>query len=300
MFKHEESSLQDSHFGVIVGGWNNLLDTDAWGSVIGGGDTNTVHSPLSVIGGGWNNKIFDRWAYDGVIVGGHNNQMHNGVDAFIGGGRFNRSFAGWTALAGGDSNTITGGGDHAAIPGGIGLIAQSYAQFVAGRFNVPQGTSTPGSINPTDVLVGFGNGIAGSPSNAVTISNDGLLSVYGTAGVTTKIGTLSANNSTVAWGNVVGGIMVAGIGCTVGPAGPVGVYTITLHVNEQDGITPHTFTANKAALVATPSLTLAGGPAMVTVGALVVPGNTFTLKTFDWATGLPVAGIDFQFHVVTQ
>ena len=74
-------------------------------------------------------------------------------------------------------------GNFATIPGGEGLKTQSYAQFVAGRYNQPQGSSPGYAINPDDFLAIFGNGTAPDSahlSNAWTLSNSGYSTVYQT------------------------------------------------------------------------------------------------------------------------
>ena len=99
------------NYSFIGAGHENLIHADY--SVIGGGDTNTLFSSTySVIGGGDTNTILT--APQSVIGGGERNLIKQpdtlaiNVDhSFIGGGRANQIYSGFSTIAGGDSNLIS-------------------------------------------------------------------------------------------------------------------------------------------------------------------------------------------------
>jgi hypothetical protein len=201
---------------VLGGGGQNHMDNTCYLSVISGGWGNTIAANMTgeyvspmygideivffdsgsdVIAGGANNIILGSQA---TIGGGLDNLIFlNGINSTVSGGQFNWNFSpassiggGFTnhidsngvgsTIAGGEGNTIAPGVEDATIPGGVGLIAQSLSQFVAGRFNKPQGSSTASTINGDDFLAIFGNGTTFTQSNAVTFSNNGHSTVYQT------------------------------------------------------------------------------------------------------------------------
>ena len=81
---------------------------------------------------------------------------------------------------------ITGAGNHADIPGGDSLVAQSFAQTVVGFHNKPEGAFVQGSksdfthnhTHADDPLVIVGNGTIATQSNAFEVSYDGHSVVY--------------------------------------------------------------------------------------------------------------------------
>ena len=211
---------------VITGGSSNTIPYNAWYSFIGGGTSNTASSLYTTITGGWQNNI-----------------LTNAEGASINGGYFNLIDAGGPAsIGGGEQNTIHYLGAYAAIPGGLGLTAQSFAQFVAGRYNQPQGSSPGYAINPDDFLAIFGNGTAPDSahlSNAWTLSNSGHSTVYHTLGPASDtsislpmVGTTYTENTIVAEADVpsFGGIapsMSIGVD-SVGHVINSGVYVVFL------------------------------------------------------------------------
>jgi len=131
---------QNPSLGVIAGGWQNLLDTLAWGSTIAGGDSNIVHAEISTIGGGRYNVIDDSWVRDATIAGGQSNQFWHASGGFIGGGVGNYAGYNYTTLVGGDTNTsyasvgFLGGGAHNLLD-----WASDTSVLVGGAFNYLNG-----------------------------------------------------------------------------------------------------------------------------------------------------------------
>jgi hypothetical protein len=214
-----ELNTVSSFTGTIGGGDSNTIS--AIGGFIGGGYANTVKGGNGSIAGGQLNTV---GANFGSIGGGDSNIV-SGASGRIGGGQFNVASALMSTVGGGDSNhaqttrsTIGGGlnnfiksnGTLAAIPGGDHLIAQSYAQFVTGAYNIAQGISSPGSIVGDDFLAIFGNGTnASNRSDAFEISYDGHAIVHDNNGSlsnapfrTPFYGATYQDNTIVAWGDI--------------------------------------------------------------------------------------------------
>ncbi len=183
---------------------------------------------------------------------------------------------------------------------------------MAGRFNIPQGTSNATVINPDDFLVIYGNGTTFTKSNAWTLSNSGYSSAYdsiGTGGAnippvrisSTRMGATYGNNTIEAWGNVMGSkdstIADIGVANVHWFGAGTGSYRITLNVLNQDGST-HIFTAGHCAITASVSQGLSGVPGMISVQPVTAAG-TFLITVFD-KLGNPSDTIGFMFHVVVE
>ena len=121
------------------------------------------------------------------------------------------------------------------IPGGVGLIAQSYGQTVIGVANIPVGSSAPfnfkdllstgGTTNHgNDPIFIIGNGISTATTdrgNAFEVSNTGHSTVFDNLGHALNISTDPAirgarytDNTPIAWGRIDGatGNLVDGFG----------------------------------------------------------------------------------------
>jgi hypothetical protein len=313
------SVAANTNYAFIGGGRLNHIDTAAVYSALTGGDSNAIlpfatfdietgywySAPrYDFLGGGVNDTIFNAF---GTIGGGHNNLVY---------GRYG-------TIAGGDSNVIRfipanlfgEQAEYAAIPGGRGLVAQSYAQFVAGRYNITQGTSLRTFIHPDDALAIFGNGTDDAHrSNAISISNMGYLSVYGSrgTGVATvgppphpaRIGTTYADNTIEAWGNVAAAAITATSDLGIASISHValsGVYIITLSTQKQDG-SSFLFTAGSGAIVASLTPGPAGAaPGMISVSPITGTGS-FTVTTYSPGPPAPAVSDNygFMFHVIVR
>ena len=157
-------------YAVVVGGRENYAAGEAsfigsgkkdtvqgYAGVIGGGLSNLVgdsdYDSCSVVGGGKNNRVTNRYA---VITGGSDNEA-NGKNSFVGGGYNNIANAYYTTVCGGYQNQATvsygfvGGGvnnrnsgDRAAIVAGTnnyvsgwqGFVGAGEADTVLGRWGV--------------------------------------------------------------------------------------------------------------------------------------------------------------------
>jgi len=170
---------------------------------------------------------------------------------------------------------------------------------VAGSYNIPQGTSLQGAVNPDDFLAIFGNGTNSTPSNAVTISNSGYLSDAFDPGTTapTKVGTMYKTNTVEDWVNVPAGnaLFTASFGGLTAPPSVTGTYTFTLHNLNQDGTPITAYTANSCSIVATIIAAATGAPGLITVTPITALG-TFTVTT--WTAGAaPAPSPFFSFMV---
>jgi len=230
----------------IGGGGNNRI-TLKESNTITGGQFNRIDGKFSFIGGGGDastpglaNIITKDFA---SVVGGHSNKA-NADKSFIGGGDANNTQGQLSVIVGGSSNvaqgdnsTISGGssnntsalGKNACIPGGQGLIAQSFVQTVIGNFNIPLGSSLETDFNNQPMLLPrgndpifiIGNGKSVSKQNAYEVSNNGHSIVFDNLGGIATISTVPAisgarykDNTPVAWGRIDGttGNLVDGFG----------------------------------------------------------------------------------------
>jgi hypothetical protein len=150
---------------VIAGGSDNVLLPGATWSAIGGGFSNSIAqgSGLSVIAGGDMQSIGTN-SFASTIAGGNQNAIQDNTTlSFIGGGEFNMILNGapWSTIAGGTYQTIgdingfigggwtntigVGGGSYSAIVGGQGNSIQGYADHSTiggGQFNSIVGSAT--------------------------------------------------------------------------------------------------------------------------------------------------------------
>jgi Chaperone of endosialidase len=128
----------------IGGGINNVVMADD-GTVAGGSynriDYNNFspNSGEAFIGGGDSNVINTN-SYRAVIGGGLLNGVNNSYESFIGGGVVNTILNAFrSSISGGEQNTIQGGSDHSLIGGGLSNVINSNdynAAIVGGYLNV--------------------------------------------------------------------------------------------------------------------------------------------------------------------
>ena len=194
-------------------------------------------------------------------------------------------------------------GNFATIPGGEGLKTQSYAQFVAGRYNQPQGSSPGYAINPDDFLAIFGNGDRPrfqltSPTAWTLFQHPGHSTVYHTLApvdtATTSwptVGSTYTNNTIVAEADVpVGGIhsapsMSIGVDSVIESSPTSGVYTVFVHTKKPGTENPDTL--NHAVITVTivdnsPDLTHAGTCGYATCSEIGHPlPNEFIIRTYS-------------------
>ena len=109
----DNSALADSS--TVGGGGGNAVLADASGGTVGGGRSNTIASSarFGVIAGGDNNTI-DAGVISGAIGGGTRNAV-SGDNGFVGGGLRNTSTPTFSAIVGGESNTIATGASYSII-----------------------------------------------------------------------------------------------------------------------------------------------------------------------------------------
>ena len=106
-------------FGIVAGGGQNTIQSNAFFSMIGGGYHNTIqtNTTQSTIGGGFFNTI-QAGAFAANIGGGFENTIQAGDYSTIGGGYLNE---------------ILAGGYHSTIPGGSENEAGGSYSFAAGQ-----------------------------------------------------------------------------------------------------------------------------------------------------------------------
>ena len=127
----ENNSISQNSFGTIVGGMGNGLNQSDYSIICSGIGNFMTEANLGFIGGGRNNHI-GPGSTAAVIVGGENNDLVIDVaDSAIGGGYGNQIwYGGGAVISGGTSNTV--GGIDAAIPGGFNNGARGDYSFAAG------------------------------------------------------------------------------------------------------------------------------------------------------------------------
>lgn len=239
----------------IGGGEQNSITLN--NSVIGGGFTNTSTSSYTFIGGGTGNGIS---GFESVIGGGNGNRV-NATQSFIGGGgtnvintgannsvisggqmnliQMNSTFA---AIGGGNGNQVLnnfGRGISVTIPGGEGLVGQSYGQTVLGVRNVPRGNLLPGALPTNDPILIVGNGTAGVPSTGFEVSYNGHSTVYHNNGMGAPVirGSTYVDNVVYAWGDVgMGGVRNCDFGVQNIMVMAPGWYRVTLNITDPFGV----------------------------------------------------------------
>jgi hypothetical protein len=287
---------------AITGGSTNIIAGGAANTIVGG-NSNTIS-------GGDNNTTGtapSTTAKFATISGGTGNSAHANTST-VGGGATNSVEGISATIAGGTSNSIlangtTKFGNYGAIPGGIGLEANSYAQAVVGAYNDnlrPAQAAITGSNAPLFVV---GNGTAASRSNAFEVSYNGHAlptQQLGNAAAAGPVrGGLYKDNSLNAWGDVTAAGVVTNDFAVVGVAfAPPNVYTVTLNYTPAVGAVS---TLTSAAITATihENACGTGGPGFCTVTQLndcALGANVFQVRTYAAAGGGPVP-LPFFFQV---
>ena len=155
-----------SDFGVVGGGLNNTIQSNAAASVVGGGYVNAIQTGagFSAIVGGENNTIQTN-ANNAFIGGGLFNKIQaSAAGSFISGGSFNSILAGSSAIGGGNGNTIQTNAGNSVIGGGVGNVIQ--ASFYTSGY----GTIGGGKQNTNGG--GYGT-VGGGSGNTISSSADG-------------------------------------------------------------------------------------------------------------------------------
>ena len=157
LFNNEEDNVKAGAYGkdsVLVGGFNNLIDTVAndvtqtgEDAVIVGGDTNTVTGLRSVIVGGSQNKVSGGHS---IVIGGASNETDGG-GAGVFGGQLNKAAGGYSSVLGGDHNEADGDWSS-AIGGTTNTASGLYATTLGGKNNDAKGKES--------VVVGGGQNVA--------------------------------------------------------------------------------------------------------------------------------------------
>ena len=167
------NSVGSASDAFIGGGYNNLINNANY-SFIGGGWQNFIlysSSPYTAIGGGQNNEIQANAGWS-VIAGGLSNTV-SGAEAVIGGGDRNTASGQEATVAGGTSNLASG--VSATVGGGQFNQAESYYDTVGG--------GTANTANGGGDTVGGGNGnqalsvnssVAGGQTNTANAGWAGL------------------------------------------------------------------------------------------------------------------------------
>ena len=157
LFNNEEDNVKAGAYGkdsVLVGGFNNLIDTVAndvtqtgEDAVIVGGNTNTVTGLRSVIVGGSQNKVSGGHS---IVIGGASNETDGG-GAGVFGGQLNKAAGGYSSVLGGDHNEANGDWSS-AIGGTTNTASGLYATTLGGKNNDAKGKES--------VVVGGGQNVA--------------------------------------------------------------------------------------------------------------------------------------------
>ena len=157
LFNNEGDNVKAGAYGkdsVLVGGFNNLIDTVAndvtqtgEDAVIVGGDTNTVTGLGSVIVGGSQNKVSGGHS---IVIGGASNETDGG-GAGVFGGQLNKAAGEYSSVLGGVHNEADGDWSS-AIGGTTNTASGLYATTLGGKNNDAKGKES--------VVVGGGQNVA--------------------------------------------------------------------------------------------------------------------------------------------
>ena len=157
LFNNEGDNVKAGAYGkdsVLVGGFNNLIDTVAndvtqtgEDAVIVGGDTNTVTGLGSVIVGGSQNKVSGGHS---IVIGGASNETDGG-GAGVFGGQLNKAAGEYSSVLGGVHNEADGDWSS-AIGGTTNTASGRYATVLGGESNDAKGNES--------VVVGGGQNVA--------------------------------------------------------------------------------------------------------------------------------------------
>lgn len=170
LFNNEEDNVKAGAYGkdsVLVGGFNNLIDTVAndvtqtgENAVIVGGDTNTVTGLRSVIVGGYQNKVSGGHS---IVIGGASNETDGG-GAGVFGGQSNKAAGEYSSVLGGDHNEADGGWSS-AIGGTTNTASGRYATTLGGINNDAKGNESIVVGGAQNVALGKDSTVNGGAQN---------------------------------------------------------------------------------------------------------------------------------------
>ncbi len=154
----------DSPYGMLGGGWGNIVAPGAEMAVIGGGDQNAIWGPVawnSVIGGGEANAVLSNSPFATIGGGRYNAVLHGGSSATIAGGWDNHAGSVAATIAGGRQNSIGTNSSCGAIGGGGWNTVATNAEYAT----IPGGLSNSASMTLATVAGGGRNTASGTGSS---------------------------------------------------------------------------------------------------------------------------------------
>ncbi len=167
---NEKDNVKAGAYGkdsVLVGGFNNLIDTVAndvtqtgEDAVIVGGDTNKVTGLRSVIVGGYQNKVSGGHS---IVIGGESNETDGG-GAGVFGGQLNKAAGGYSSVLGGDHNEADGDWSS-AIGGTTNTASGRYATVLGGVSNDAKGNESAVVGGTSNVAIGEDSTVNGGAQN---------------------------------------------------------------------------------------------------------------------------------------
>lgn len=170
LFNNEEDNVKAGAYGkdsVLVGGFNNLIDTVAndvtqtgEDAVIVGGDTNTVTGLRSVIVGGYQNKVS---GVHSIVIGGASNETDGG-GAGVFGGQLNKAAGEYSSVLGGVHNEADGDWSS-AIGGTTNTASGRYATTLGGINNNAKGNESVVVGGVRNVAIGEDSTVNGGAQN---------------------------------------------------------------------------------------------------------------------------------------
>ena len=198
LFNNEEDNVKAGAYGkdsVLVGGFNNLIDTVAndvtqtgENAVIVGGDTNKVTGLKSVIVGGYKNTVSGGHS---IVIGGASNETDGG-GAGVFGGQLNKAAGGYSSVLGGDHNEADGDWSS-AIGGTTNTASGLYATTLGGKNNDAKGKES--------VVVGGGQNVAIGEDS--TVNGGAQNTSYGMSSyVAGGMNNMAFGNASVALGGI--------------------------------------------------------------------------------------------------
>ena len=170
LFNNEKDDVKAGAYGkdsVLVGGFNNLIDTVAndvtqtgEDAVIVGGDTNIVTGLRSVIVGGYQNTVSGGHS---IVIGGASNEADGG-GAGVFGGQSNKAAGGYSSVLGGDHNEADGDWSS-AIGGRTNTASGLYATTLGGINNDAKGNESVVVGGVQNVAIGEESTVNGGADN---------------------------------------------------------------------------------------------------------------------------------------
>ena len=130
---------------TIAGGGNNTILPNVSWATIAGGTYHTIGDINGFIGGGWANTIQTNGGRYSAIVGGDHNSIQGSADHSVIGGGQNNSIVGsvtvpvFAVIAGGYGNVISSNSSFATIGGGYGNLIQTNPPYPQIQFTTIAG-----------------------------------------------------------------------------------------------------------------------------------------------------------------